>query len=123
MKEIRWRKLTRPRAWTPEEPGEQLVGYYLGQTVRTGKFGEYTVALFGVPSEDEFTTPMYVSGTTVISALDGGSVAPGAFVRVTFQGVKDLKGGRTVKLFDVHVAEGSICAEDARGYLAELEGS
>jgi hypothetical protein len=118
---VKWRKLERPKTWKPTEAGSDLMGYYLGQSVRDGRFGQYTVALFAVPTGHGFTQPYVVSGTSLISALDGGQVGKGSLVRVTYQGTKPLQDNRTVKLFDVYVGEGHLDEQTAATMFERIE--
>lgn len=106
--EVTWVKLQRPKNWRPKV-GAELVGYYLGQTYRNGKYGQYKVATISVPGEPS-SQAFTVSGTTVIQALDTADVQQGQLVRVVFNGYKELKPRhdedkvRKMKLFDVYAA-------------------
>ena len=44
--QIQWKEVEAPTYWRPRK-GDELIGYYAGQTKRNGKFGEYT--LCGLP--------------------------------------------------------------------------
>jgi hypothetical protein len=105
---VKWHKLNRPQPWNPTKPGAELVGYYLGQSIRTGVYGEYTIIMLAVPTGHGFTQPYTVSGVALINAIDGGLVEEGYLVRIVYQGVKDLDEERAVKLFDVYVGEGYL---------------
>lgn len=107
-----WKKIERPRAWRPKTVGEELVGYYGGKTARTGQFGQYEVVLVHVPTVGSFL----ISGVEVIQGFDSAAINVGWPVRVVWQGLQELDkdkedgkpeaGKRTMKRFDVFVAEG-----------------
>jgi hypothetical protein len=106
---ITWRKLKRPKTWKPENSGEELVGYYLGQTIKDGRWGQYNVVMVAVPNTDgPTTTPYMASGSALIRAIDGGSVEVGMLVRIVYEGLKALDDDREMKLFEVYVGEGSL---------------
>lgn len=117
---IQWNKLEPPKPWRPEE-GQEIVGYYLGMSTRKGGYGQYKVVMIAVPKNDGRTTPMMVSGTQVIQALDGSSIKQGAFIRISYVGMKDLDNGHRMKMIDVYEASGAITIEQAQEYLASLE--
>lgn len=117
---IQWNKLERPKVWSPEE-GQEIVGYYLGMSTREGRYGQYKVVVIGVPKGNGFNCPMMVTGIQVIQALDGSSIKQGAFIRISYIGMKELDNGRTMKMIDVYEASGSITIEQAQEYLASLE--
>jgi hypothetical protein len=117
---IAWRKLEHPKPWRPSVPEEELVGHYLGQSVRQGSYGEYTVALIGVLDADGSTgMPYIVSGAALINAIDGGNVQVGALLRVVYGGLMELAGGRKMKMFEVFVGEGVLCADDMAQLVAQ----
>jgi hypothetical protein len=100
---ITWKKLERPKTWKPTEAGEEIAGYYMGRTLKDGKFGQYTVILVMVPGSDGTSQAYSVTGTALISALDGSQVQQGAMLRVVFEGMKELGDGKNMKNFDVFV--------------------
>jgi hypothetical protein len=120
MSEIIWQKLVRPSNWSPSNPGDELVGFYLGRTVKHGKWGQYEVAMLAVPVGDGMSRPRMVSGTALLQALDGSGITPGRFLRIVYGGVKDLPGDKHMKMFEVFAAAGDITVEQAREYLAHL---
>jgi hypothetical protein len=83
---VKWHKLERPEPWKPTEEGSEVVGYYLGTSLRDGLHGQYNVAMFAVPSGDGYSKPITVSGTTVISKIEAAQIEPGQLMRITFQG-------------------------------------
>ncbi|MDB4278107.1 hypothetical protein N9917_00605 [Deltaproteobacteria bacterium] len=105
---IKWHKLERPESWKPTAPGTELIGYYLGQSLRDGQYGQYNVALLTVPSGDGYSRPFTISGTTLISAIDAGQVKDGQLLRITFQGYGESARGHNYKKFDVYVGEGQL---------------
>lgn len=116
---ILWNKLERPKNWKPEE-GQEIVGYYLGTSTRDGQYGQYKVVLIAVPKGDGFSKPVMISGCQVVQALDGSNVQQGAFIRISFVGMKDLGEGRSMKIMDVYEASGSITIEQAQEYLESI---
>jgi hypothetical protein len=110
---IKWKKLEAPKPWRPTLPDEELVGYYLGQSVRKGSYGEYTVALIAVMSEDgSVGTPYMVSGAALINAIDGSLIQIGTLLKVVYGGVMELSEGRKMKMFEVFKQDGVLAAED-----------
>lgn len=110
---IIWRKLEHPKPWRPALPGEELVGYYLGQTKRTGSYGEYTVVLIGVLDEAGMIgTPRLVSGAALLNAIDGANVQIGALLRVVYGGVLEISNDRKMKAFEVFLGEGTLSQDD-----------
>jgi hypothetical protein len=97
-----WKKVKHPKTWRPKEPGEEIVGYYGGKTLRNGTFGEYHVIVVHVPREGSFM----VSGTQIVQLIDAASIREGWPIRIKWGGVLDLPGGKTLKQFEVQVAEG-----------------
>jgi len=124
---INWRRIERPKTWRPAA-GTTLVGYYIGKSVRDGKHGQYEVVIIGVPVGDGFSRPHMISGTQIVQAIDAGNVQPGNLVRVTFEGMQELKRKRDdgtpfeMKVFVVDVAEGSLSVEETAAYIRELNG-
>lgn len=98
---IKWRKVKGPRIWAAS-PGDELVGFYAGTSLRDGQFGPYTVAMVRVPRQGIFI----VSGVRVTQALDTARIEVDDPVRIVFQGYKDLSDDRRMKLFDVYVEDG-----------------
>jgi len=105
---VKWHKLNRPKPWTPSEPDSEIVGYYLGQSVREGRYGQYTTVMLAVPTGHGFTQPYTISGVALINAIDGGQIEEGYLIRVVFRGYKELDDERSVKMFDVYVGEGYL---------------
>lgn len=99
---FRWQKVHTPRVWAPKEVGDELIGYYGGRTLRTGSFGQYEVVIVHVPQRGSYV----VSGTSLIQLIDSSMIAVGHPVRIVWLGLKKLDEARTMKLFDLHVAEG-----------------
>jgi len=120
---IRWKKLKSPKTWRPKNAGSELVGYYLGKTLKDGQWGQYYVVMVAVPGKDGFSAPYMASGSALIRALDGGQVEVGSFVRIVFGGMKDLGEDRYMKEFEVFVGEGTITMEQAQSYLEQAEES
>lgn len=103
-----WEKVKAPRSWYPKVPGEELCGYYGGQTVKNGNFGEYSVVIVHVPRQGTFT----VSGVRIVQLADAAMVGKGHPVRVVYRGTKPLSGEREMKLFDLYIAEGDPMSEE-----------
>lgn len=103
MKKHRWRKVTAPKTWRPTREGESLIGYYGGQTVRKGTYGEYSLAIVHT-EEGSFV----VSGSTIIQALDTANLEKGSPIKIVWNGTKNIGRDdsgelRTLKLFDVYI--------------------
>tara|TARA_Y100000310_G_scaffold194428_2_gene194409 strand:+ start:4933 stop:5349 length:417 start_codon:yes stop_codon:yes gene_type:complete len=111
----KWRKVAAPRAWTPEEEGEELVGFYGGRTLREGQYGQYEVVIVHVPMQGSFT----LSGVKVVQLMDAAMAAIGHPVRVVWKGYKETGAGHQMKNYDVLVAEGEAIPAEA---LPEVPG-
>ena len=82
--------------------GEELCGYYGGETVRGGLFGQYTVVIVHVPGGGTYS----VSGVAAIDAVDSSGIQQGHPVRIIWQGWKHIpKTDRNMKQYEVFVAE------------------
>jgi len=104
----KWKKVQAPRTWTPKEIGDELVGFYHGQSVRNGSFGQYTIVIVHVPLEGAFM----VSGVKVVQLVDSALIKPGWPIRIKWNGYKKLAADREMKDFDVLVAEGDPISEE-----------
>lgn len=116
---VSWRKLRPPRPWRPQE-GEEIVGVFMGTTLRRSKYGEYHVAMLSVASEDGGQDPITVSGCSVIQALHGAHVSPGGLIRIQFTGYKELANGNRMRMMDVYVAE-PVSISAARWLRSQME--
>jgi hypothetical protein len=99
---FKWQQVVAPRAWHPRLPGEELVGYYGGKTIRNGAYGQYDVAIVHVPGDGAYT----VSGVNIINLIDAALITDGHPIRIVWQGNRLLQNGKTIKQFDVFVADG-----------------
>lgn len=106
---FKWRQVAAPRPWLPEAIGQELVGYYGGRTLKQGQFGQYEVVLVHVPLDGCYT----LSGTRLVQLMDASMCSIGHPIRIVWQGVKETSPGRTMKLFDVMVAEGEALPAEA----------
>jgi hypothetical protein len=104
----KWHKVQAPRTWAPKEVGDELVGFYHGQSVRLGSFGQYTIVIVHVPLEGAFM----VSGIKVVQLVDSAMIKPGWPMRIRWLGYRKLAGDREMKDFEVFVAEGEPIAEE-----------
>ncbi len=117
MKKFQWRKVTGPRVWRPKD-GDEIFGFYAGQTAKKGQFGEYTVILVRVPEVGTLT----MSGTHIVQLVDSALITVGAPVHITFKGYKDLDSTRSMKLFDLEVGDvnpAELLLEKLEGMMAE----
>lgn len=106
LKDVKWRKIHAPKPWHPKEAGEELVGFYVGRTKKSGSYGQYEVLVIAVPYKGTYT----ISGTALIQLADSGMVGRGEAVRIVFLGRKDISTEsekREMKLFELYVGEGS----------------
>jgi hypothetical protein len=105
---FKWKKVAAPVPWKPTHNNDELVGYYGGQTLRDGQYGQYRVIIMHVPGEP---APFTVSGTRIIQLFDAALVGIGHAVRVQYLGMKDTGNGHSMKDFNVYVAEGDPISE------------
>lgn len=108
-----WKKVQAPHTWKPSAIGEELAGFYGGKTIRTGRYGQYEVALVHIPRRGTFM----VTGTRALQLIDAANINVGWPIRIVWQGRKDC--GTTddgevkqMKLVDVYVAEGDPISAD-----------
>lgn len=105
LKKVKWRKISAPTTWRPQD-GEELVGYYAGRTKRDGSFGQYEVLIVLVPYKGTFM----ISGTAIIQLADSAMLTRGDAVRLRYLGKKDISTPddvekREMKLFELYVGE------------------
>ena len=98
---FRWKKVESPKSWNPKEPSE-LVGYFIGKTVKSGQHGQYEVVLVAVPGDGIRT----VSGVRVIQLVDAALLEYGHPVQIVFKGFVELTGNRKMKDFEVFIRDG-----------------
>jgi hypothetical protein len=108
----KWKKVERPHPWRPKEPGEELVGFYGGKTLRSGKFGQYEVVIVHVPCSGT----LMLSGIQIIQLVDAACIEVGWPIRIVWKGLEELGEGdiegeaKRMKTFEVYVAEGDPLA-------------
>lgn len=78
-----------------------MVGRYCGQTIRDGNFGQYRIAIVAADDGRAYT----ISGTKIIQLMDVAAVGLGDVVRVVFNGVTQIDDDRSMKDFDLYIAE------------------
>lgn len=104
-----WRKVEAPRIWRPLLPGDEIVGFFGGTTLRNGAYGQYHVVLVHVPHSGSFT----VTGSALIRLIDTGMVAKGCPIRIIYQGTRVTENQHTEKQFELFIATGPAVAEEA----------
>ena len=97
----KWVAVKAPKTWHPKMPGEELVGFYGGRTLKSGMFGQYDVVLVHVPGQGAFI----LSGAVLIRYIDASMVSVGDPLRIVWRGVQDIGEGKTMKDFEVYTAE------------------
>lgn len=102
----KWQKIHVPQTWHPK-PGEELVGYYGGRTLRNGRHGQYEVVLIHVPYKGTMT----ISGTGLINLIDGSRIEKGHPIQVKFVGLKALEDDKSFKQFELLIADGEAIPE------------
>ncbi len=108
MKNIfNWIKVKRPKSWRPQA-GEELIGYYVGRTVRDGQWGQYEVITVVTPERGTFM----VSGTQIVQLCDVALLKYGAAVRIKFLGIKPIGNGHEMKEFELYISDSELTAED-----------
>ena len=96
---VQWQKVDAPVNWNPE-PGDELIGYFVGHTKRMGRWGEYTIFLIHVPNAGYF----HVTGSKLIRLSDSTALRRGDLIRVKFKGSVPFDDGtRTYKDFDLFI--------------------
>lgn len=99
---FKWKKVEVPRVWHPRKVGQVLVGFYAGRTTRNGAFGQYDVVLVLVPGDGAYM----VSGVKLMQLLDAAMIDTGHPIQIVYNGDKDLGDKKSMKLFELLVAEG-----------------
>ena len=94
-----WKRVRALISWTPRAPGDELCGFFGGQTVRTGQYGEYTVVLVHVPDVGSYT----VTGTELVRLVNAARLQDGEPVRIVFRGRERTSSDREIKRFDLLV--------------------
>lgn len=95
-----WVKVEAPRPWDPE-PGDELLGWYGGRTLRNGRFGQYEEVLIHVPRRGMLTA----SGTELTRLLDASQIVRGHPICVRFMGL--VQGAHHIyKRWELEIAAG-----------------
>lgn len=97
-----WKKVQAPRRWYPKDPGEEIVGFYGGKSVRNGSYGQYEVVLVHVPKRGA----LMLSGVRISQLIDAAGIQIGWPVRVVWKGMAKTAQNNEMKDFDLFVAEG-----------------
>ncbi len=105
---MKWRKVKRPKSWRPKYDGEELIGYYVGRTLKNGQYGQYEVVTVVTPDHGTYM----VSGTQLIQLADVAMLKYGAAVRIKFIGMKPVGESHTMKEFELYVSDSELTAED-----------
>ena len=105
LKKIQWKEVEAPTYWRPRK-GDELVGYYAGQTKRNGKFGEYTIVTVLVP----YKGAVMVSGSMIVQLADSSMIRLGEPIKIVYLGKKDIGDDRTMKTFKMFIGEGEAVA-------------
>lgn len=108
LQKLQWRKVQAPKPWRPDEPGEELIGFYGGRTLRSGRFGQYEVVILHVPKKGSFT----ISGTRIIQLADAACVGRGDPVKVVWKGTIEIGDDHTMKEFEMFVVDGHPLTSD-----------
>jgi len=104
-----WKKVEAPRTWRPRANGEELAGFYGGKTSRNGEYGSYDLVIVHVPARGSYL----ISGTRAIQLFDAANLTIGWPVRVVWRGkIAIPDSDKTMKNFDVYVAEGDPCSPE-----------
>lgn len=106
-KNIKWRKIKRPKSWRPKEANEELIGYYVGRTLKNGQWGQYEVITV-VTDDGTFM----VNGTQLIQLADVAMLEYGAAIRIKFLGMKKTGGDHEMKEFELYVNDAEPTVED-----------
>lgn len=105
-----WKKVEAPKRWNPIDPGEELCGFYVGKTTRSGAYGQYEVVLIHVPGRGT----LMASGVRIVQLVDASGVEPGWPVRLVWRGLQPFPGtDKRMKLFEFFVAEGEPMAPES----------
>lgn len=104
-----WEKVLVPRVWRPK-PGDEILGFYGGRTLRNGQFGQYEVVIIVVPHKGAFTA----SGTGLINLIDAAQVAIGHPIHIRYLNKELIEStGKHFKVYELFVAVGEpIAPED-----------
>lgn len=102
---LTWQKVRAPKIWRPAAIDEELVGEYVGRTLREGMFGQYEVVTIWVPGKGAFIA----SGTALIQLVDAAGLERGDPIRIVYRGIEELyEGERKLKLFDLYVVRREV---------------
>ncbi len=108
LERLPWKKVEAPIFWRPREVGAQLVGFYMGRTLRTGSYGQYEVVMIFVPGEGAYI----VSGTKIVQLIDASGLTRGEPVKVLWMGEEPLKEGKKMKMFEVYTIDEEKMADE-----------
>lgn len=107
LKKVKWKEVEAPSTWRPRK-GEELVGYFMGKTMKNGKFGEYSVITVLVP----YKGAVMISGTKIIQLVDTSLIRQGEPIKVVYCGQIDIGGDKKMKTFKMYMGEGESLATE-----------
>lgn len=87
--------------WTPQNPGDVLLGVYVGSEMAPGRKKEEFFRVWKIRAEDG--KAWSIAGAQLESIMR--QIPRNTYVRVTFQGKTTVASGNEMRLFEVECAE------------------
>lgn len=114
-----------PEAWNPEQPGDTLLGTVVDiDRDAPGSHGPCDVATIVTPENEK--KALWLSNKVLREAWEKKSPAPGDYVGIKFEGVKESNSGREYKLFSLVVeknGEQDQPEDTGKEKVEEIEGT
>jgi hypothetical protein len=96
----RWKRVEAAKPWRPN-PGDSITGVYLGISTSDGRFGPYKRITVRTEKDGAFT----VSGTVLISLVEGAGLELGQTIKIVFGGYKTTDTFRTPSGWEMALIE------------------
>jgi hypothetical protein len=90
-----WRKVKGPKRWEPE-PGDSLIGNFVGTKAKEGPYGGYQVIYVATDSGT-----YRISGVQLTELFEG--ISPGVQVKIVFLGMKPVGSEGEMREFELYV--------------------
>lgn len=90
----RWVEVDAAKPWNPKSPGEEIVGTYGGEVVKS--YGESSYSRFIVHTH---TKTLYVTGSSVTDLFEVSELEVGDVVKVQYVETKKTRSNRDYRVF------------------------
>lgn len=101
IKAVKWVEVKRPKKWRFQEPGDELVGRFVGvETCEHPEYGVYRRVLVKTPEG-----PMFATGTVLIDLVSAAGLRADEFLKITYLETVETSAGYNCNLFALKVED------------------